>query len=303
VIDVALLALCLVQPAETPPARQIEPAVPAPAETADAPAPAPAVSEDAWRAVVGKQVAVQTGAGEVNGELASADGSNLVIIGADGAVQSIPKANASGVRVVSPPPSAAPPPAEEAPQFPTTAPTEEEADPESDDPEDERKRKRDERRAKRQHALLGAYTAQGASYAHWRGDGINAGHAAYAMDFAVGVNPTPGFGMYLLGGGLLGTRIDNKTVNANYGRIAFTFAFGGKYYFSTFGAGVGFSRLALTTETQKDIGLSLPMKIFGKIPLPKKLYIGIGLAYDVGVVRGFSRSINGIGGQIIFGRW
>ena len=45
------------------------------------------------------------------------------------------------------------------------------------------------------------------------------------------------------------------------------------------------------------------MKLFGRFPLPKKLYLGIGLAYDVGIVRGFGRSINGIGGQIIFGRW
>ena len=41
----------------------------------------------------------------------------------------------------------------------------------------------------------------------------------------------------------------------------------------------------------------------GKIPLPKKLYIGIGIAYEFGAMHGFSRFVNGIGGQIVFGRW
>ena len=82
------------------------------------------------------------------------------------------------------------------------------------------------------------------------------------------------------------------------------FAFGGKYYFSTVGAGVAFSRLRFADDRlDKDVGLALPFKLVGKIPLPKKLYIGLGLTYELGMVQGFSRFVNGIGGQIVFGRW
>ncbi|MCX4243546.1 hypothetical protein [Paraliomyxa miuraensis] len=167
--------------------------------------------------------------------------------------------------------------------------------------------RRKERREKREHAILGAFTMQGATYTHWRdkGDtGVNAGHASYAMDFGLGANLSPGFGMYAVAGGLLGAKIDDATIKANYGHLAVLFAFGGKYYYSTVGAGVAFSRLRFPDDTlAKDKGLSLPMKLVGKIPLPKKLYLGLGLTYELGMVAGFSRFINGIGGQIVFGRW
>ena len=152
--------------------------------------------------------------------------------------------------------------------------------------------------------ILGAFTMQGATYTHWRGSGVNSGHASYAMDFGLGANLSPGFGMYAVAGGLLGAKIDDKQTNANYGHVAALFAFGGKYYYSTFGAGVAFSRLRYADDRlEKDKGLSLPFKLMGKIPLPKKLYIGIGITYELGMVRGFSRFVNGIGGQIVFGRW
>jgi hypothetical protein len=123
------------------------------------------------------------------------------------------------------------------------------------------------------------------------------------MDFAVGFNATKGFGMYAMAGGLLAAKIDDKQVKANYGHVNLMFAFGGKYYHTMFGAGGGFSRLNRDGDIQKDAGLSVPARIFGKIPLPKKLYVGIGIAYEFAAVRNFDRYINAIGGQIIFGRW
>jgi hypothetical protein len=45
------------------------------------------------------------------------------------------------------------------------------------------------------------------------------------------------------------------------------------------------------------------MKLFGRLPLPHHLYIGIGLSYELGIVRDVHRFVNGIGGQIIVGRW
>lgn len=296
-----------------------------------APAPASAATEDqglteapgevpdaTWSALEGKQVIVETSSGAVEGELTAAAEDTLVVIEADGRVRSVPKRDATGVRVAPRP----------GPVLPTTPPPEtREGEPSQDGAEhgqaaaeqerdttgqkqgtersrkEERKEKRRQRARAREHALLGTFTAHGAAYAHWRGDGISAGHAAYTMDWGIGINPTPRFGMYAVGGGLLGARIDDKQVRANYGHLAFMFAFGGKYYFSTFGAGAAFSRLAFENETQKDIGLALPAKIFGKIPLPKKLYIGIGLSYELGLVREFHRVVNGVGGQIVFGRW
>jgi hypothetical protein len=117
--------------------------------------------------------------------------------------------------------------------------------------------------------------------------------------------------MYLVGGGLFATKIRSdpgdgmrERLKHNYGHLAFLFAFGGKYYFSTLGAGVAFNRLRFPDDSlQKDVGLAIPFKLVGKIPLPKKLYIGIGLTYEFAAVRGFDRFINAIGGQIVFGRW
>jgi hypothetical protein len=276
----------------------------APAPAADV-APAPAsgsVDEAVWPALVGKRVRVQTESKELEGELASADGAEVVVIGDDGRPVVLPKSSVTDVVVArAPAASAGAPASRQAP-----APAGEESKPEaaadeaeSDDP----KARRKARREKREHALLGAFTAHGASYAHWRGDGISAGYAAYAMDWGIGINPAKSFGMYAVGGGLLGARIDDKSIRANAGKLALMFAFGGKYYFSMIGAGVAFSRLKMPEELQKDVGVAVPFKIFGRLPLPKKLYIGIGIAYEFMAVRGFSRFVNGIGAQIVFGRW
>jgi hypothetical protein len=309
------------------------------------PPTAPPVDDAAWSALQGRQVMIDTPTGTVGGELLRSDGSTLVLMQSDGQVVTIPKATATGVRVVqapsapvapapapvaptptpaattpatpalaAPAPAATtpepapaatttPPPAAATPAAETPAPTDPAAEPELTPAE----KRRAERREKREHAILGAFTMQGATYTHWRDSrdgGVNSGHASYAMDFGVGANLSPGFGMYAVAGGLLGAKIDDKQTNANYGHVAALFAFGGKHYFSTVGAGVAFSRLRFNDDRlDKDIGLAIPFKLVGKIPLPKKLYIGLGLTYELGMVSGFTRFVNGIGGQIVFGRW
>ena len=259
------------------------------------------VHDDVWSALEGKQVVIETASGPVEGELASVRGETLVVIASDGTVDSVPKSTATSVRVAkrdpAPPMPTTPPPA-------TSADTRGEPSVSDEDAEPSRADKRKERRDNRSHALLGMFSAHGAAYAHWRGEGVRAGHAAYAMDWGLGFNATPAFGMYAVAGGLLGARIDDKQIRANYGHVAFMFAFGGKYYHSMFGAGAAFSRLRSDElGLQKDAGLALPLKIFGKIPLPHKLYLGIGLSYELGLVRNFGRAVNGIGGQIVLGRW
>ena len=277
------------------------------AETA-APAKQSGVDDAAWGALEGRQVEVSTADGPVKGELASHEGDTIVLVQSDGQVVTMPKAKATGVRVAQPEPAATgPAPKEEMASLDTgnESPPEDAAE-EGEEEEELTKgeQRRKDRREKREHAILGAFTMHGATYSHWRGDGINAGHASYAMDWGLGANFSPSFGMYAMAGGLFGAKIDGKSTKANYGHIAALFVFGGKYYYSTIGAGGAFSRLRFEDNTlHKDRGLALPFKLVGKIPLPHKLYIGLGLTYEFAAVRGFSRFINAIGGQIVFGRW
>lgn len=258
---------------------------------------------------------ITTASGEVRGELLRSEGDTLVLMQQDGQVVTIPKAQATGVRVDQAG-AAAPPASSSAATSPSPDPSPAEqmggleADPQPADEESDDQaltpghKRRKERREQREHALLGAFTMQGVTYSHWRGEGINAGHASYAMDWGVGANFSPRFGMYAMAGGLLGAKIDDRRTKANYGHIAALFVFGGKYYYSTVGAGVAFSRLRYESgRLEKDRGLAIPFKLVGKIPLPKKLYIGLGLTYEFAAVRGFGRYVNAIGGQIVFGRW
>lgn len=310
----------LAQPAEAQPVDSAAPVQrPAQVTTAAAPAPNP-VSDEAWQALVGRDVEVQTASGPVRGELLRSDGAQVVLVGDDGSVFTTPKSGATSVKVVKPPAAAPPPqpreeiasldaPAEPAPASDETA---DEGEDEGDEELTAGQKRRKERREKREHALLGAFTMHGATYSHWRGDGVNAGHASYAMDWGVGFNFSKTFGLYAFAGGLFGAKIDGPrdendnqtTLKANYGHVGGLFAFGGQWYYSTVGAGAAFSRLRFADGTlHKDKGLAIPTKIMARIPLPQKLYIGIGLTYELGMVRNFNRFVNAIGGQIVFGRW
>lgn len=306
------------QPAPTQPTQPPPPTAVQPAPVSRPATPPPAVDDAAWSALVGRRVFVETRDGTWEGELLRSDGDSLVLVLADGRVQTLPKSIATGVRVAppaaqpsptpaAPNPSPTPPPSSTSPGTPTQEPA---AAQEGDGEEGEDEltpgeQRRKDRRENREHALLGAFAMHGVTYSHWRGDGVKAGHASYAMDWGIGANLSPTFGIYAMAGGLLGAKIrDNGRIKANYGHFAALFAFGGKYYYSTVGAGVALSRLRFADDTlQKDTGLALPFKLVGKIPLPKKLYIGIGLTYELALVRSFDRAVNAIGGQIVVGRW
>ena len=274
---------------------------------------APAVSDAAWDALVGRNVEVQTSGGPVQGELLRSEGTQVVLVKEDGAVVTIPKANAASVKVVKATPPPQPQQELAALEAPADAAPAEEAASEADEEElTAGQKRRKERREQREHAILGAFTMHGVTYSHWRGDGVNAGHASYAMDWGLGANFSKNFGLYAIAGGLFGAKIDgpddidgNTTrLKANYGHVGAVFAFGGQWYYSTVGAGAAFSRLRFADDTlQKDKGLAVPTKIMARIPLPKKLYIGIGITYEFAAVRNFNRYINAIGGQIVFGRW
>lgn len=323
------VAAAIAQPAETTPDPgagapapvqrpvPVDAAAPAPAATSRAaPAPttaSPAVSDAAWDALVGRNVEVQTGSGPVTGELLRAEGAQVVIVEENGTVATVAKSNAASVKVVkAPPPSAGPEEEIASLDAPADAPPPEGDEEEGDEELTAGQQRRKERREKREHALLGAFTMHGVTYSHWRGEGVRAGHASYAMDWGVGANFSKNFGIYAFAGGLLGAKIDgpddvdgNDTeIKANYGHVGGMFAFGGKWYYTTLGAGAAFSRLRFADGTlQKDRGLAVPTKVMARIPLPKKLYIGIGLTYEFAAVRNFGRYVNAIGGQLVFGRW
>ncbi|MBV1860632.1 MAG: hypothetical protein KUG77_19620, partial [Nannocystaceae bacterium] len=209
------VAAALAQPAEALPAppqpidaaapvqRPAPVVTPAPARTTTH-APTPAVSDAAWDALVGRNVEVQTTSGVLHGELLRSDGTEIVIVGADGSVVTTQKSVASSVKVVRPPPPQQQIAALEAPpdSQPSVEPVEDAEGDEGDEELTEAQKRRKERREKREHAMLGAFSMHGATYSHWRGDGVNGGHASYAMDWGVGVNFSKNFGLYAIAGGL-----------------------------------------------------------------------------------------------------
>ncbi len=313
------VAAAMAQPAEAQPVDSVAAAPvqrPAPV-TAAAPAPttapAPAVSDTAWDALVGRDVEVQTNSGVFRGELLRSEGAEVVLVREDGSVATVPKSSAASVRVVQPPPAAPEQQIAALDAPPDAQPAAGEDDAEEEDEEltaGEKRRK--ERREKREHALLGAFSMHGATYSHWRGDGVNSGHASYAMDWGAGFNFSKNFGLYAIAGGLLGAKIQGPddemggetSIKANYGRVGGIFAFGGQWYYTTLGAGAAFSRLRFADGTlQRDTGVGIPSKVMARIPLPQKFYIGIGLTYELAIFRNFGRTINAIGGQVVVGRW
>ena len=73
----------------------------------------PAVDDATWDALVGRQVIVEMSGGTLSGELLRADGQSVVLVMGDGRVQSVPKANITGVRMATEPapaPAPTPPP-------------------------------------------------------------------------------------------------------------------------------------------------------------------------------------------------
>jgi hypothetical protein len=66
--------------------------------------------------------------------------------------------------------------------------------------------------------------------------------------------------------------------------------------------------LALSTrkgpndERLKEAGVAFPFKLMGLIKLPKELFLGIGLGYDLAIMAD-SRPAQTISGQLTVGRW
>jgi hypothetical protein len=234
---------------------------------------------------------IDTPTGTVSGALVSATGDVAVVIEADGRVTTVAKAQATGLRVADAPapdptPGPAPEPEPIAAPPPEPAPT----------PWPAAKPERD-------YFPLGVMVANGVAYAHWRGGGDGEGSVAYAGDLGLGFNFSRSIGLYALGGGYFGARLFDKEVKGNLGRIGVMIVGRGQYFMGSFGLAGAFSRLAGRGTTFKDGGLAIPVKLMGVIPLPKHLYIALGLGYDLAFVNSFEVMFNGIGFQAVIGLW
>jgi hypothetical protein len=270
----------------------------------DAPAPVP---DAAYNAMIDKRVTIDTEAGSSTGKLLSVAEDSVVLIGDDGEVITVRKADATRLRLASKTPDETLPSEE----IPTEAPAETPADDGKPvaSPADGKPKGDEGKRPPAKHKL-GLFTSHGIAYSHFRQSDSRVGPASnfrdggpsYALDVGVGYNFNDRLGLYGLVGGLVGAPLQDKTVRGHFGHVAVSLAFKGKYIAFVPGLGVGFSALRDSDGVDRRAGFALPIKVMGIIPLPKELFLGIGIGYDLGILRG-SQIFNGISGQLTVGRW
>jgi hypothetical protein len=149
---------------------------------------------------------------------------------------------------------------------------------------------------------FGVFTTHGLSYAHWRTQPYRSGSAAYALDLGAGYNFKETIGLYGVFGGNVAARIVDKQVKGNMGHFSAMIRYKKKYFAFLAGVGVAWSRLDEPTETDKDVGVVIPLKLMGHIPLPKHFYLGIGVGYELAIfARG--RLFNAPSLQLLLARW
>ena len=240
-----------------------------------------------------RRVDIETPTGTVTGRLVSVGSDAVVLVRDDGEVVSVRKQSATRVKVATDEPTADPPATDppasdeasaEEPGSPEDAAVEDAAEPSS-------------------HRKLGLFTSHGIGYARFRTPGFRDGGAAYALDVAVGYNITERFGIYGLIGGHVGARINDNEARGHFGHFAVAFVRKWKYFAFIPGVGVGVSGIRGPDDARdRRVGFALPIKAMGLIPLPKELFLGIGLGYDLGLLPG-GHVVNAIAFQVTVGRW
>jgi hypothetical protein len=230
----------------------------------------------------------------VSGKLIATEGTHVVVMGEDGVVNSVAKANATVVRA-NPTADETPPAAEEIPETKPAAGTEDKSETKPLPPEDEEE--------KWPYKKLGVYTSHGVGYSHWRGSTYRSGGASYALDLGVGYNFTHKFGVYGLFGGAVGAKLLDGAARGHYGHFAVQFLVRRKYFAFLPGIGVAVSSRKGPGDARiKEAGLAVPLKLMGLIKLPKDLFLGIGIGYDFAVMAD-ARLAQTIAGQVTVGRW
>jgi len=236
--------------------------VPAPAE--DEALQAHRVSEEQWESALEQGVTVEVdGAEPLHGKLAAHTPAAAVVIGDDGNVHTLQKAEVAGLSVDAPEPQAEP--ANDA-----------SAKPPQDAPVTEKPPKEDWKK-------FGVFTSHGISYTHWRTSLYRAGAAAYAGDLGVGYNWSRPWGAYLVIGGNAGARLVNRTIKGNFGHLAGMIRYRGKKRFvGMAGLALAWSNLDEPTRRVRDVSVSIPMKAMATFEVADSLFVGVGVGYEPG---------------------
>lgn len=235
-----------------------------------------------------KTVVLQRADGtSVSGKLIASEGTHAVLVGEDDVVISVPKSEVLALEVETP--EAGVPTEPPAPKKKDEAAAEV-ADEEKAEPEWPYKK-------------LGVFTSHGVAYSRWRASDYREGGATYVLDAAVGYNFSERFGVYGLIGGAVGARLLDKRVRGHYGHFALSFLVRRKYIAFIPGVGVAVSsRRGPGDDRVRETGFAVPVKFMGLIPLPKELFLGIGLTYDLAIMAD-TRLFQTIGAQVTLGRW
>lgn len=269
------------QPTPAPAEPQVEPP---PVE----PSPPLAVPDESWAALADREIIVTLANGQqTRGTLLGYTADTVTIADTNGVVQTIARVDVLAVAIAPAPEPTPPPPVEEIEPPP----------PQPEEPSQQPPRERD--------ARLAVFVAQGPGIGFWSAKGLTGKTVAYRLDAAVGIDVADRVTFAVLGGGLLGGRIDDD-VRATYGRIGLAVTPHGRYFAGQFGLGVGFSRLVSTHDRRdkfEDLGLAVPSRLMGLVPLPKQIFLGIGISYEFAALAKFRIFYNMIAFELTVGRW
>ena len=232
------------------------------------------VPESEWSSRRDQRVVLERrGGSPVRGKLIASEGDHAVVQGDDGQVQSIPKRDVTSLKAEDGKPAAT-----------------------EDKPAGKKQ-------SDWKYKKLGVFTSHGVGYARWRTPGYRDGGAAYLLDVGVGFNFSERFGIYGLIGGAVGARLQDKSVVGHQGHFALSFLARRKYIAFLPGIGLAMGNRRGPGDLRvREMGVAFPIKLMGVIPLPKDLFLGIGLSYELAIM-GATRPWQAIGGQITVGRW
>jgi hypothetical protein len=133
------------------------------------------------------------------------------------------------------------------------------------------------------HPSFGFYITQGVGWGQWQYKSTTVSTLGYYLDGGLGVQGKV-LGGYFSAAGLLGGKVHDGAVTANYGRIAGLLRVSARRVFNLmFGIGYSFSELSEAVSTDPyfhDAGLAVPLKMSFDLPLKRFWAVGLGVSYD-----------------------
>jgi hypothetical protein len=228
----------------------------------------------------------------VTGKLLSVGEDTAVLVRDEGDVVSVRKVDVQRLKIADAEAPAPAPSGDEEEPAETPAAADDESRPEPTDEET------NENEETPDHRRLGLFTSHGVGYGRFRQPGD--GGAVYALDIGAGYNWNERWGVYAVIGGVVGARLDDQ--RGHFGHFAVAFRRKWRYFAFLGGLGAGIAGVHGPGDAlDRRVGLAVPIKLMGLIPLPKDLSLGIGLGYDLGLLPG--QVVNGISLQVTVARW